>query len=201
MQTRGRRLKFTAVSVMVVLALTGFSSGRHGSHSRHGGGSGGGGGCSSSSQDHDSSSSSTSGGSGPYGGSDSYDDSDSASSSGSSGSSGGTYQRRPTHRSTPTSSSSGGSDQPLDDATATLVSCADKKAPYATVEVKNPNARKGTFKVGVTFMDSDDIKVTDDYADVTVGARGKATVRVKVGGTGLIDSGDHCDVDPVASVR
>ncbi|WAZ22391.1 hypothetical protein STRCI_003643 [Streptomyces cinnabarinus] len=53
MDLRGRKLKFTAVTAMVVLALTGFSSGRG-----HGGGGDGdsGGGCSSSSQNHDSSS-------------------------------------------------------------------------------------------------------------------------------------------------
>ncbi|MBC2907212.1 hypothetical protein [Streptomyces cupreus] len=55
MDLRGRKLKFTAVTALVVLALTGFSSGRG-----HGGGSGdgdSGGGCSSSSQNHDSSTS------------------------------------------------------------------------------------------------------------------------------------------------
>ncbi|MEV0177384.1 hypothetical protein AB0I00_40590 [Streptomyces sp. NPDC050803] len=54
MDLRGRKLKFTAVTALVVLALTGFSSGRG-----HGGSSGdsdSGGGCSSSSQNHDSSS-------------------------------------------------------------------------------------------------------------------------------------------------
>ncbi|GLW50937.1 hypothetical protein Stsp02_65980 [Streptomyces sp. NBRC 14336] len=53
MDLRGRKLKFTAVTALVVLSLTGFSSGRG-----HGGGDGdSGGGCSSSSQNHDSSSS------------------------------------------------------------------------------------------------------------------------------------------------
>ncbi|MFE3036370.1 hypothetical protein ACFXKY_32540 [Streptomyces canus] len=59
MQTRGRVLKFTAVSVLVVLSLTGFStghghsSGRYKSKSRtHSSDSGGG--CSSSRQNHDS---------------------------------------------------------------------------------------------------------------------------------------------------
>ncbi|MFJ9962781.1 hypothetical protein [Streptomyces avermitilis] len=207
MYTRGRTLKFTAVLTMVVLALTGFSRG-HGHGGSHGGHSSGGG-CSSSSQNHDSSSSSTSGG-GSYssgsttsgsGSDDSYGDSygdsydDSYSSSGSSG--GSTYNRRPTHRSNPTSSS-GGDDEPLKDGTARVVSCATKKAPYATVEVKNPNARKGSFWITVTFKDKDDLKVVDHYADVTVPAKGKATVDVEVGGAGLVDYVDHCDVDPVA---
>ncbi|MFK0062025.1 hypothetical protein ACIQTN_22630 [Streptomyces werraensis] len=53
MTSRGKTLRLAAVSTLVVLALTGFSTGRG-----HGGGSGdgGGGGCSSSSQNHDSSS-------------------------------------------------------------------------------------------------------------------------------------------------
>ncbi|WP_028808347.1 hypothetical protein [Streptomyces canus] len=58
MHTRGRVLKFTAVSVLVVLSLTGFStghghsSGRHKSKGRSSSDSGGG--CSSSRQNHDS---------------------------------------------------------------------------------------------------------------------------------------------------
>lgn len=68
MDLRGRKLKFAAVTALVVLSLTGFSSGRGN------GGSGGdgdsGGGCSSSGQDHDSSSSR-------------YDDDDDVSSGGS----------------------------------------------------------------------------------------------------------------------
>ncbi|MET7846750.1 hypothetical protein ABZT48_00595 [Streptomyces avermitilis] len=210
MYTRGRTLKFAAVLAIVVLALTGFSRGRG-----HGGShSGGGGGCSSSSQNHDSSSSSTSGGGSYSSGSttsgsgsddsydDSYDDSDDdsygSSSSSSGGSSGGsTYNRRPTHRSNPTSSSGGGNES-LKDGTARVVSCATKKAPYATVEVENPNARKGTFWITVTFKDKDDLEVVDHYADVTVPAKGKATVDVEVGGAGLVDYVDHCEVDPVA---
>ena len=33
----------------------------------------------------------------------------------------------------------------LQDGTAVLVSCATKTAPYATVEVTNPNSRQGVF--------------------------------------------------------
>ncbi|WP_340378109.1 hypothetical protein U5640_25775 [Streptomyces sp. SS7] len=68
MHTRGYgKFRFAAVSVLVVLALTGFStgshhgigksSGKHRSGSSDSDSSGGGGGCSSSSQDHDGSSS------------------------------------------------------------------------------------------------------------------------------------------------
>ncbi|MGR4850614.1 hypothetical protein [Streptomyces sp. LARHCF252] len=196
MRIRGRRLKFTAVLVLVVLALTGFSTGR-GRGGSHGGG-GGGGGCSSSGQDHDSSRSSTSGGG--YGGG-SYDsDDDSYGSSGSSGS-GSSYTRRPNYGSTPTSSAGSGSRKALEDGTAKLVSCATPARPYATVEVGNPNGREADFSVSVTFEDARGITVIDRYGDVTVPARGKATVDVPVGGgTGLVESVDHCEVDRQALV-
>lgn len=75
MNPRGNTLKLAAVSALVVLTLTGFSTGRGGS----GGDGGGGGGCSSSGQNHDSSS-------GSGGGSHrDYDDDDDTSGSGGSG--------------------------------------------------------------------------------------------------------------------
>jgi hypothetical protein len=200
MQTRGRRLRFTAVLVLVVLALTGFSSGRGrgGSHGHRGGG--GGGGCSSSSQDHDSSRSSTSSG-GAYGTGGSYGSDDDDDYSGSSGSTGGSsYTRRPDYGSTPTSSSGSGSRKALKDGTARLVSCATPAAPYATVEVSNPNGRTADFSVSVTFEDDRGITVVSRYGDVTVPANGTATVDVRVGGSGLVDSVDHCEVDRQALV-
>ncbi|MFD5336859.1 hypothetical protein [Streptomyces hawaiiensis] len=198
MQTRGRRLRYTAVLVLVVLALTGFSSGRGrgGSHG-HGGSGSGGGGCSSSSQDHDSSRSSTSSGGsyGSGGGSYGSDDDDHGSSGG------GSYTRRPNYGSTPTSSSGSGSGKALRDGTAKLISCATPTAPYATVEVRNPNGRKAAFSVSVTFEDARGITVVDRYGDVTVPANGTATVDVRVGGgSGLVDSVDHCEVDRRALV-
>ncbi|MGW7261895.1 hypothetical protein [Streptomyces sp. NPDC054842] len=207
MHSRGRTLKFTAVLAMVVLALTGFSTGRGHGGSRHGGGGGGGGGCSSSSQNHDSSSSTSGGGSygsgsttsGSSGYDDDYyddDDDDTYGSSSTGGSSTGGYNRRPTHR----SSSGSGSSKAAQDGTARLVSCATERAPYATVEVTNPNARKVTFRVDVTFYDEHDIPipVTRGYGRVAVPANGKETVRVEVGGSGLADSVDHCEVSRTA---
>ncbi|MFF5305331.1 hypothetical protein ACFY5F_38840 [Streptomyces sp. NPDC013161] len=183
MHTRGRRLKLTAVLALTVLTLTGFSDGRHHSTSRHRSGSGGGGGgCSSSSQDHDTSTSSggsSSGGS--FGGT----------------SGGSSYTHRPNYRSTPTSTATSGSGTSLRDGTARLVSCATATKQYATVEVSNPNSRKATFSVDVTFKDAQDNEVDFDYADVKVPANGKATVRVRVLGTST--PVDHCEVDPRAT--
>ncbi|MGW3357137.1 hypothetical protein ACWDFL_17205 [Streptomyces bungoensis] len=178
MHGRTRTLKFTAVLTFVVLSLTGFSTGRH--HSRHGS-HGSGGGCSSSRQDHDSSSS-TSGG-GTYG--DGY---------GSGGTGGSTY-RRPTHRATPTPS--GGTAKSLQDGRARLVGCASEQKPYATVEITNPNDRKGRFSADVSFRDRADGEVESGHTYVTVPAKGRTTARVTVpsGSATLID---HCTVEPTA---
>ncbi|SOD85810.1 hypothetical protein SAMN06272765_3244 [Streptomyces sp. Ag109_G2-15] len=192
MQTRTRALKFTAVLTLVVLSLTGFSTGRH--HSRHG--SGGGGGCSSSHQDHDSSSSTS--------GSGSYDDSDddsygSSGTSTSGGTSGGYYTRRPTRRAT--STPSGGSSKRLEDGTAKLISCATEKKPYATVEITNPNNREAEFQARVTFYDDEGTEILDNASyTVTVPAKGKATTRVTVGERLLLKV-DHCEAHPEAQVR
>ncbi|MDH6628994.1 hypothetical protein M2271_006829 [Streptomyces sp. LBL] len=207
MHARGRTLKFTAVLALVVLALTGFSTGRHGH--RSGSDSGGGGGCSSSSQDHDSSSSSSSSSGGGSYGSGSDDDSYSGSSEdsygsgsgGNSGSSGGSsYQRRPTYRSTPTASGTGSS-KPLKDGTARLISCATDTRPYATVEITNPNNREAEFQARVTFYDAEGTQLLKNSSStVTVPAQGKATTRVKLGER-FLTSVDHCAAEPEAEVR
>lgn len=201
MPTGTRSLRFTAVLALVVLALTGFSTGRH--HSR--GSGGGGGGCSSSHQDHDGSSS-TSGGSssgsssGSYGssGGSSYDSS-SGSTYGSdddgSGTGGGSYRR--THRptATPSGSGDGGATR---DGTAKLISCATAGRPYATVEVSNPNDRRATFTVDVMFLPETPPAIDSGRADVSVPARGTKTVRVPFTREAHIDLLDHCDVDGTA---
>lgn len=149
MHSRGRVLRFTAVSVLVVLSLTGFStshshsSGRHKSKSRHSD-SDSGGGCSSSRQRHDSYTPRTT-------------------SNNTSGSTSGS-----------TSSSSA-----LQDGTAVLVSCATQAIPYATVEVSNPNSRQATFTVDVTFDDAEGGVLRSTEQKVTVSARGTSTVRVR----------------------
>ncbi|CAL9498497.1 hypothetical protein SUDANB6_03396 [Streptomyces sp. enrichment culture] len=143
------------VSVLAVLALTGFSSGR-GHGGVHKGDSEGGGGCSSSGQDHDGSSSS-SGGAG--------------------GGSGRSHLR---------------------DAEAELVSCATTAEPYAVVEVTNPNAHGGTFRVRVDFTDDGTHRTLDSaYRDVTLSAAETRTVEVPFDGSPA--ALDHCEVAPEAA--
>ncbi|MET9013592.1 hypothetical protein ABZX74_22115 [Streptomyces olivaceoviridis] len=180
MHRRGHMLRLTAVSALVVLALTGFSSRGHG----HGGGHGGGGGCSSSSQDHDSSSSTSSGGGYGSGTHRDYDDYDDDSyGDGTSG-----------------SSSGGSTPSGHQDGTARLVSCATVKKPYATIEVTNPNATKSSFDVHITFEDADDMTVNGTIKEVDVPAHGTKTVRVPVDNAKeSAPEVDHCDLDPVAS--
>ncbi|MFD6324174.1 hypothetical protein ACFWOL_15190 [Streptomyces sp. NPDC058442] len=157
MQSRGNALKLTAVAALVVLTLTGFSTGRG-----RGGGDGGGG-CSSSSQDHDSSRKSG-GGSHRDHDDDDYDDNNYGNGTDTGGSSGGS----------PSSS--------LRDATVELLSCASKKAPYATVRVTNPNTVDGVFSVVVDFEDRAGRAVASSAQQVAVAADDTATARVKVDG-------------------
>jgi hypothetical protein len=192
MDSRGSTLKLTAVLALVVLALTGFSSGRHG-HGKSSRGSGGGG-CSSSSQNHGGSS--TSSGSTSGGGSaGSYRSDDDDPTYGSSTSGGGSgYNRRPGYRSTPTSSSTG-SGTALKAGTAKLVSCATASTPYATVEIANPNKRSTDFQAWVTFYDTGGTLLFRTQSDmVTVPAKSKAKTEVKLGER-FLASVDHCQVD------
>ncbi|MGV9788289.1 hypothetical protein [Streptomyces sp. NPDC003435] len=188
---------------MVVLTLTGFSSGRHGGGGHHGGG---GGGCSNSSQDHDSSSGSDSSvsdidgssGGGPYGDSPSSAYSLGASTDGSDGSDSGTYRSRPGRRSTPTASP-GGTSRSLKDGTAVLVRCATTDVPYATVEVSNPNGREGVFTVRIKFQDDHGRTVSDGSDEVSVPAQDRVRAMVHVNHMDRVREIDHCEVDPKAT--
>lgn len=144
----------------VVLALTGFSSGRHHSSGRHKSShsdSDSGGGCSSSRQDHDSYS--TGGGS----------------------SGGGSSSRT----------------RVLRDGSVRLVSCATRTDPYSTAEVTNPNSREGRFRASFSFDDKEGHLLSVEYPEVTVPAKGTATVRVKASAA-LLEHLDHCRVEPEA---
>ncbi|MFE9443124.1 hypothetical protein ACFYO2_29995 [Streptomyces sp. NPDC006602] len=171
MHLRGRRLKFTAVAALVVLSLTGFSSGRGHGHKSD---SSGGGGCSSSSQNHDSSSSTTSGGSTYH----DYDDDDYDTNGSGSGSGGATA--------TATT---------LQDAEVELISCATGKTPYATVSVTNPNDSPGTFTVDLAFLDKQGDQVVLRSKQAYVSTRSTAKVKVNVDDAGLLSRIDHCEVD------
>ncbi|MGW3263769.1 hypothetical protein [Streptomyces sp. NPDC001056] len=207
MPTRTRALRFTAVLSFVVLSLTGFSRGGHSSHGHsygHSHGGGGGGGCSNSRQDHDTSSSSSSSSSSSGGGS--YDDTDETDgdyygsggtgTTGGTSTTGGTY-RRPTHGTTPSASSGGGS--ALKDGKLRLISCASAKKPYATVELTNPNNRKVTFTVDVSFRDRDDTEIDFNYENVTVPAKGTVKAKVEYDSGYSPDLPDHCKIAPEAT--
>jgi hypothetical protein len=180
MTTRGRAFRYTAISALVVLSLTGFSTGRgHG----HGGGDGGGG-CSSSSQNHDSSSSSSD--------DDVYKDDDSYG-SGTSGGYGYGHSDYDDDTDTDSGGSGGGSGSALQAATVELVSCATEDDPYATVEVTNPNDREYTFAVTVFFKDGGDVTIDDARQETTVPAGSATRVRLAVDAPGR--TVDHCELD------
>jgi hypothetical protein len=188
MRIRGSSVRLVGVSVGVVLALTGFSSRGHG----HGGSSGGGG-CSSSGQDHDTSSSSTSGG---VAEDDSYDDSyDDSDDSGSYGGSSGGYRYRDRDDEHTAGSGSAAS---LDDATVELLDCVSPGRPYATVRVTNPNAKKGTFSVAVSFEGAQGVGIDVGRAKVDVPADGSATAKVRLTLSGVEDEIEKCDPSPRA---
>ncbi|WSM40594.1 hypothetical protein OIE80_14490 [Streptomyces cellulosae] len=179
MTSRGKTLKLTAVSALVVLALTGFSTGRgHGHGSGHHDGDSGGGGCSSSSQNHDSSS----GGSHRDYDDDDYDDYDDYDDD--YGSSGG----------------SGGSETSMspEAATVTLVECASEQTPYATVEVTNDDTVDGTFSVTVVFKDAAGEELTRGTEEVLVPAGETTTAEVPVDDETSLPQIDECELDSYA---
>ncbi|MFE1076117.1 hypothetical protein ACFW5W_33535 [Streptomyces sp. NPDC058783] len=163
MTTRGRALRYTAISALVVLSLTGFSTGRHG----HGHGGDGGGGCSSSSQDHDSSSSTSGGG-------DAYKDDDDTYGSGGSG--------HHDYDDDTYGDGTGGGDTHAMSATLELIACATETEPYATVEVTNPNDSEYTFPVTVRFIDVYGTELTAGHEEATVPAGGVTEVRIPFDG-------------------
>ncbi|NEC37740.1 hypothetical protein [Streptomyces rubrogriseus] len=169
MTTRGRALRYTAISALVVLSLTGFSTGRHGH-----GGDGSGGGCSSSGQDHDGSSSTSGGGA--------HKDDDDTYGSGGSG-----YHDDDTYG----DDTGGGGSGEAQGAVLNLITCVRAGQPWSTVGVGNPNAVERTFKVTVLFKDADGTTIDEGTEEVTVPADGVSAVRVPFDGSG---TPDHCEV-------
>ncbi|WP_191849893.1 hypothetical protein [Streptomyces anthocyanicus] len=171
MTTRGRALRFTAISALVVLSLTGFSTGRHGH-----GSDGSGGGCSSSGQDHDGSSSTSGGG-------DAHKDDDDTYGSGGSG-----YHD---HDDDTYGDDTGGGSGETEGAVLNLITCVMVDQPWSTVEVSNPNAVEQTVPVTVLFKDADGTTIDEGTEEVTVPADGVSAVRVPFDGSG---TPDHCEV-------
>ncbi|MEU0581404.1 hypothetical protein ABZ465_29755 [Streptomyces griseoincarnatus] len=172
MTSRGKTLRLTAVSALVVLALTGFSTGRgHGGTSGGDHDGGGGGGCSSSSQNHDSSSG------GSHRDYDDDDDDDYGSGGGSGGSEASTSP---------------------DAATVTLVDCASEETPYATVEVTNTDTVDGTFSVTVVFADAAGEELARSTEEVSVPAGGTTAARVPVDDEASVPLVDECELDSYA---
>ncbi|MFJ5292454.1 MULTISPECIES: hypothetical protein [unclassified Streptomyces] len=168
-----RRLRFGAVLVGVVLALTGFS--RHGSHG-HSHSSGGG--CSSS-QSHSSSTTHHH-----------YNDNTYGSSTGStSGSTTGS-----------TSGSSSSTAAPAPSATGTVVTCAKKGATAATVRV-SARAASGShsYRVTMSFLDAGGSAVDTGTAAVQVYGNSSATVKVPMSVPSEAGSVARCRVDSVLS--
>ncbi|MFI1387597.1 hypothetical protein [Streptomyces griseoaurantiacus] len=193
MRIRGTTLRLTAVSTLVVLALTGFSS-RHGGHG-HGHSGGSGGGCSSSSQDHDSSSSSSSGGVSK----DDYDSGDDDSyGSGSYGGGSGGYRYRDRYHDDDDDNRGGGKAKSLDDATVELLDCANGSRPYTKVLVTNPNGRKATFTVTVVLRADRDRTLDTVRTKVEVPADGAVTAKVRPIDRSLAAEVEECAPEPRA---
>ncbi|MFE1432131.1 hypothetical protein ACFW5G_06965 [Streptomyces griseoaurantiacus] len=196
MRIRGTTLRLTAVSTLVVLALTGFSS-RHGGHG-HGHSGGSGGGCSSSSQDHDSSSSSSSSSGGVS--KDDYDsgDDDSYGSGSYGGGSGGYRYRDRYHDDDDDNRGGGGKAKSLDDATVELLDCANGSRPYTKVLVTNPNGRKATFTVTVVLRADRDRTLDTVRTKVEVPANGAVTAKVRPTDRSLAAEVEECAPEPRA---
>uniref|UniRef100_A0AAU3GT03 Secreted protein n=1 Tax=Streptomyces sp. NBC_01401 TaxID=2903854 RepID=A0AAU3GT03_9ACTN len=147
-----RQMRFAAVLVVVVLALTGFSTSSHGGKSgksRSGKSSSSGGGCSNSKKSN-----------GSYHHYDDDDDYDSSSST----SGGSTYESA-----TPAASAS---DAPA----VRVIRCAQPKkgkrraTTSSSVEIRSTSSVAETYEVDVTFVDAKGLTVDTGDADVEVGA-------------------------------
>ncbi|WP_327236120.1 hypothetical protein OG349_21350 [Streptomyces sp. NBC_01317] len=158
-----RRLKFAAVLVAVVLALTGFSSG-HGSKSGKSKGSGGGGGgCSNSKKSNGSS----------YNGSDSDYDSDSGTDA--------DYSSGDSYTSAPTAGATSGSDVVAEVVTCVRKAKGKRKAvTYATVRVQAPTGTTATYEVDVDFRGATGAVLDNADTEVTLDSGESTTVRVRM---------------------
>ncbi|MFJ8858499.1 hypothetical protein ACIRD8_08675 [Streptomyces sp. NPDC102451] len=156
-----RQMRFAAVLVVVVLALTGFSTSSHGGKSgksRSGKSSSSGGGCSNSKKSN-----------GSY---HDYDDDYDSSSSSSSSSGGSTYESA-----TPAAT---GSESPG----LRVIRCAQPKkgkrraTTASSVEIRSTAAVTHTYEVDVTFVDAKGLTVDTGETDIEVDAGEKQIISV-----------------------
>ncbi|MEV6261310.1 hypothetical protein AB0M42_11235 [Streptomyces sp. NPDC051784] len=165
-----RQMRFAAVLVVVVLALTGFSTSSHGGKSGKSRSGSGGGGCSNSKKSN--------------GGYHDYDDDDYDSSSGSSG--GSTYESA-----TPSPTAS---DAPV----VRVVRCAQPKkgkrkaVSWSTVEVRSTASVEHTYDVDVTFVDAKGLTVDTGEVSVDLDGGETRTVTVKMDSPGLVSRVKRC---------
>lgn len=80
-----------------------------------------------------------------------------------------------------------------------LKHCASAEDPYTNVEVRNPNARDGLFTVKVSFQDESGFTMADTTDQVSVPAKGTASLRVFGGRAGDVSRIGHCEVQRRAS--
>lgn len=167
-----RRMRFAAVLVVVVLALTGFSKAGHGGKGRSSSGGSSGGGCSSSKKSN----------SGYRDYDDDYDDSSSDSSGGS------TY-------STPTPGPTA-SDAP----DIRVIRCAQPKkgkrraVTSSTVEIRSTASLSHTYEVDVTFLDAAGRTVDTGEATVDLDYDETETLRVRMESPRLVSKVKRCRV-------
>jgi hypothetical protein len=176
-----RGLRFTAVLMVVLVALTGFKSKSRGSRGHSSGG-----GCSSSSS-HQSGSGSSSGG---------YSDSgDSDSGTGSGG-----YRYRDNNRYGSTPSAGGSASASPQEPEATVVTCAgrDKNGdPAATVKVRNRSGSSELYIVDMNFLGKSGEDVTRGSAHVRVPAGRTKSVRVPLDDPLEARNVARCEVESV----
>ncbi|MET9482151.1 hypothetical protein [Streptomyces sp. NPDC006638] len=155
-----RRLKFAAVLVAVVLALTGFSSGHGKSKGSSGSsGGGGGGGCSNSKKSN-----------GSYGGS--HADSDDYESD-------TDYASGDTYTSAPTATATSGNGVVAEVVTCVRKARGKRKAvTYATVRVEAPTGPTATYEVDVDFRGSSGAVLDNADTEVTLDSGESTTLRI-----------------------
>lgn len=97
---------------------------------------------------------------------------------------------------TPTVSAATSPAPPLKDGTAVLVRCADMEDPYATVEIRNPNAHEAVLEVKIHFVDAYGSPLLDTSNQVVVAAKDELAYRVPAKFQ-YTDRIAHCEVEPV----